>query len=96
MFLLLRQIKLFKRSKITHKKNQLNSVSCGDESGGGKCVAPNQCVCGYLHAQSEDGGCYSLRADGVKGAFMALGVMMVSISFCGGLQTYLTKGQKQQ
>jgi len=74
----------------------LCDVSCGDESGGGKCVAPNQCVCGYLHAQSEDGGCYSLRADGVKGAFMALGVMMVSISFCGGLQTYLTKGQKQQ
>ena len=68
-------------------------ASCGD---GGVCASPNNCVCGYLFANSEDGGCYSLRADGVKGAFMALGVMMASITFCGGLQNYLTKGQKPE
>merc|ERR1711893_55276 len=68
-------------------------ASCGE---GGVCASPNNCVCGYLFANSEDGGCYSLRADGVKGAFMALGVMMASITFCGGLQTYWTKGQKPE
>merc|ERR1712021_24403 len=69
------------------------NASCGE---GGQCASPDNCVCGYLYANGEDGGCYSLRTDGVKGAFMALGVMMLSITFCGGLQTYLTKGQKPE
>ena len=66
---------------------------CGDE---GACVKPNKCVCGYLQANSEDGGCYSLRGDGIKGAGCALVVIIIAISFCGGLQTYLTKKQKPE
>jgi len=66
---------------------------CGD---GGACVKPDKCVCGYLYANSEDGGCYSLRGDGIKGAGCALVVIIIAISFCGGLQTYLTKKQKPE
>merc|ERR1712189_17927 len=66
------------------------TVDCGEE---GKCASPNNCVCGYLYANDEEGGCYGLRKDGVKGAFSALVVITVAISFCGGLQTYLTKKQ---
>lgn len=66
---------------------------------GGKCVAPNTCICGESGAQvvakygefaSENGkdmiegtDCVSLRKDGIKGAFVALVVMMISISTCG-------------
>jgi len=59
----------------------------------GKCVAPNYCVCGESGAQvvgvnkMYDGiqgvNCVSLRKDGIKGAFIALAVMSVSISICG-------------
>jgi len=66
------------------------NVDCGT---GGKCIAPDQCVCGYLHAQGDDNGCYSLRADGIKGSVIALCVIITAISFCGGLQNYLTKKQ---
>merc|ERR1739848_574759 len=55
------------------------NVDCGDE---GKCAAPDKCVCGYLYANDEEGGCYGLRKDGVKGAFSALLVITVAISFC--------------
>merc|ERR1711936_354011 len=59
----------------------------------GKCVAPDYCVCGESGAQvvgvnkMYDGiqgvNCVSLRKDGIKGAFIALAVMSVSISVCG-------------
>merc|ERR1712131_422287 len=42
---------------------------------GGACVKPDKCVCGYLYANGEDGGCYSLRGDGIKGAGCALVVI---------------------
>lgn len=74
-----------------------NDVDCGE---GGACIAPNRCVCGYLYASensfdSEENGCYSLRADGLKGAAIALCVITLAITFCGGLQTYLTKGKTE-
>jgi len=68
-------------------------IDCGAD---GVCVKPDKCVCGYLYANGEDGGCYSLRGDGIKGAFCALAVVISAISICGGLQTYLTKKQKPE
>lgn len=62
---------------------------------GGECIAPNTCICGKSGAQvvskaveDENGNfqgydCISLRADGIKGAFIALVVMLVSITTCG-------------
>lgn len=70
---------------------------------GGKCIAPNTCICGQSGAQivaktvqnnaGEDEGvdCVSLRKDGIVGAFIALVVMAVSISFCGLTERHLTK-----
>jgi len=67
---------------------------------GGKCVYPNQCICGQSGAQVvaksgtfedvngnevEGTDCVSLRKDGIKGAFISLVVMCVSISICGGI-----------
>merc|ERR1712018_900388 len=60
----------------------------------GQCVAPNVCICGQSGAQevakdiSEETGkqiyqCVSLRKDGIKGAFIALLIMIVSVSPCG-------------
>merc|ERR1711997_367452 len=52
-----------------------NEGGCAE---GGKCVAPNYCVCGEVGAQvvgitDADGNvnCVSLRKDGIKGAFIA-------------------------
>ena len=70
---------------------------------GGKCIAPNTCICGQSGAQivaktvfdaegNEDGtDCVSLRKDGIIGAFIALVVMSISISFCGLTERHLTK-----
>merc|ERR1711953_254236 len=64
------------------------NVDCGAE---GECVNPDQCVCGYLYANSEDGGCYSLRSDGIRGFFIALFVLIVAITFCGCTQHQMSK-----
>ena len=68
---------------------------------GGECVAPNYCICGKSGAQvvalnkefEGDNGqmiqgtnCVSLRKDGIKGAFIALAVMVISISICGTIE----------
>jgi len=70
---------------------------------GGKCIAPNECICGQSGAQivakevqkangDADGkDCVSLRKDGIIGAFIALCVMTVSVSFCGLTERHLTK-----
>jgi len=63
---------------------------CGPPDGG-KCVAPDQCVCTKLYSQEyeidEAGvktrkGCYSLRTSGLKGAGISLLVLIVSILAC--------------
>jgi hypothetical protein len=60
---------------------------------GGKCVAPNYCVCGESGAQTvglyrnfdgiEGTNCVNLRKDGLIGCVIAFIVLGVSISFCG-------------
>lgn len=84
---------------------QFNGVSGCSE--GGRCIAPQYCICGtsgaqivgkhvYNEATGADEGinCVSLRKDGIIGSFIALVVMFVSVSFCGLTERYLTK-QKQ-
>jgi len=73
--------------------NKCDEPECFKSEGGcaegGKCVAPNYCVCGESGAQvvgiKNDQGvnCVSLRKDGIKGAFIAIAVMAGSISLCG-------------
>jgi len=71
---------------------------------GGKCVAPNHCVCGESGAQivakygefpadsgNEGYNCVSLRKDGIFGAGLALIVVTVSISICGGIERSMNK-----
>lgn len=65
-----------------------DDVTCGGES---ICVAENQCACAKNYAKSEDGGCYSMRVDGLKGAFMAMLVLVCAISFCGLTQQHFEK-----
>jgi len=56
---------------------------CG--TGGGICVSQNQCVCPGLWSKNpETGACYSLRVDGLKGAGVALLVLIASILACQG------------
>ena len=81
---------------VTRSDRCITDIFSGDCGEGGACVKPDKCVCGYLYANSEDGGCYSLRGDGIKGAGCALVVIICAISICGGLQTYLTKKQKPE
>jgi len=60
---------------------------------GGKCVAPNYCVCGEAGAQTvglfrnyngiEGINCVNLRTDGLKGCLIAFVILTLSISFCG-------------
>ncbi|CAG5088593.1 Oidioi.mRNA.OKI2018_I69.PAR.g11894.t1.cds [Oikopleura dioica] len=63
--------------------------------GKGLCVAPNKCTCPSLLAQYKKGddkiGCYSLRADGIKGAFLAMGILIVSIVTCWGIGKHTQK-----
>jgi hypothetical protein len=55
---------------------------CGPE---GICVSENQCVCPGLWSKNElTGACYSLRVDGLKGAGVALLVLIASILACQG------------
>jgi len=73
---------------------------------GGECVAPNYCICGKSGAQVvgvagtyegvEGTQCVSLRKDGIKGAFIALAVMVVSIGICGFIEVQRNKGKKQK
>lgn len=70
---------------------------------GGKCIAPNTCICGQSGAQIvaksvndaegkfEGTDCVSLRKDGIIGSFIALCVMTVSVSFCAITERHLTK-----
>jgi len=71
---------------------------------GGKCIAPDTCICGQSGAQivaktvykadgvTADGtDCVSLRRDGIIGSFIALCVMTVSVSFCAITERHLTK-----
>merc|ERR1712088_1127317 len=75
-------------------------------SEGCECVAPNHCVCGESGAQivakkgtypDENGqegyNCVSLRKDGIWGAGLALIVVTVSISICGGIERSLNKNK---
>jgi len=64
-------------------------VKCGGNAG--VCVSHNQCACLKNYAQAEDGGCYSMRTDGLKGAFLAMLILICAISFCGGVQQYFEK-----
>jgi len=78
---------------------------CTDHCGPfGRCVAPEQCVCYQLYSIEketivhEESGtekivhrCVSLRISGLKGAFISLGVLIVSILFCGCVQSTLNK-----
>merc|ERR1711953_117992 len=69
-----------------------NDVSCDESSG--HCYAPNQCVCAKNYAQNfNDGGCHSMRAAGLKGAFCALLVILTSITICGTIQHQRMKGK---
>jgi hypothetical protein len=77
-----------------------NVPTCfGKENGcdqGGKCIAPDYCICGEQGAQvvgkevtrGEITGidCVSLRWDGIKGAAIAMVVMFTSIGICGGIE----------
>jgi hypothetical protein len=55
---------------------------CGPE---GMCVKENECVCPGLWSKNADTGmCYSLRVDGLKGAAVALLVLIASILACQG------------
>lgn len=74
----------------------------------GECIAPNYCICGRSGAQvvgvqgeyevngkMVDGTqCISLRKSGIKGAFIALAVMCVSITFCGCIELQRSKSKK--
>lgn len=67
----------------------------------GECVGPDYCICGKSGAQvvgvaNADGQvqCVSLRKDGIKGAFISLAVMFLSISFCGIVERQRNKGKK--
>lgn len=79
---------------------------------GGECVAPDYCICGKSGAQvvgvarpdhvGTDGKtyegtqCISLRKDGIKGAFVALVVMVISIGFCGLIEVQRNKGKSRK
>jgi hypothetical protein len=78
---------------------------------GGECVAPNYCICGKSGAQVvgvtgefpnksgvlvEGTQCVSLRKDGIKGAFIALAVMIVSVGFCGFIEVQRNKGKSKK
>jgi hypothetical protein len=75
---------------------------------GGECVAPNYCICGksgaqvvgvkgtYGDDQEEGVNCVSLRKDGIKGAFIALAVMIVSIGSCGFVEVQRNKGKSKK
>lgn len=70
---------------------------------GGKCVAPNYCVCGTSGAQVvgvqrefdgiEGVNCVNLRAQGIKGAGVALLVLFVSITTCGLIERQRNKNK---
>lgn len=77
-----------------------DSPICFGDAGcseGGTCIAKNHCICGKSGAQvvaknmvGDDGkfagvDCVSLRKDGIMGAGVALIVMTVAISICGGI-----------
>merc|ERR1712050_262630 len=68
---------------------------------GGKCITPNYCTCGKLGTQivgkevfygTETGiDCVSLRLDGIRGAFIAMCVLVLAISTCGSIASYKNK-----
>jgi len=69
-----------------------NDVSCSEDAG--YCYGPNQCVCAKNYAQNEnDGGCHSMRAAGLKGAFSALVIIITAITICGTIQHQRMKGR---
>merc|ERR1712226_45567 len=83
---------------------------------GGNCIAPNYCMCGHLGSQivsfkkpsagqvDYEAGiqCLSLRKSGLKGAFAAICMMLLSISFCGFVapkktnQVLINQGEKKK
>jgi len=79
---------------------------------GGECVAPNYCICGKSGAQvvgvyrkdhttssgqtAEGTQCISLRKDGIKGAFISLVIMVISIGFCGIIEVQRNKGKSRK
>jgi len=73
---------------------------------GGKCVAPNYCVCGEAGAQTvgiyrdfdgiEGTNCVNLRTDGLIGCVIAFIVLGVSISFCGLVAEKRIRSKKTQ
>jgi len=79
---------------------------------GGECVAPDYCICGKSGAQvvgvykddhvTSNGQtvagtqCISLRKDGIKGAFISLVIMVISIGFCGIIEVQRNKGKSRK
>jgi len=87
---------------------QGKNAGCDNE---GECVAPNYCICGKSGAQvvgvageftGSDGQtytgtqCVSLRKDGIKGAFISLVIMVISIGFCGIIEVQRNKGKSRK
>jgi len=87
---------------------QGKNAGCDNE---GECVAPNYCICGKSGAQvvgvagefvGTDGQtyegtqCVSLRKDGIKGAFISLVIMVISIGFCGFIEVQRNKGKSRK
>jgi len=87
---------------------QGKSAGCDN---GGECVAPNYCICGKSGAQvvgvsgnytTSSGAvefgtqCVSLRKDGIKGAFISLVIMVISIGFCGIIEVQRNKGKSRK
>merc|ERR1711957_357170 len=74
-----------------------NNVCVGCDDTGcdveGKCTT-GKCVDGF---QAEEGvNCVSLRKDGIKGAFIALAVMIISIGSCGFIEVQRNKGKSKK
>ncbi|CAG5088586.1 Oidioi.mRNA.OKI2018_I69.PAR.g11892.t1.cds [Oikopleura dioica] len=63
-----------------------NEPVCPGGCGDGICAGPDKCVCPELLAERKNelgqSTCYSLRADGLKGAGVALLVLIASIFSC--------------
>lgn len=67
---------------------------CTADCGSGVCTGGTpQCSCFTNYANGDDGGCYSMRLAGLKGAMIALVVISSAITTCHIIQTKVTKGQ---
>ncbi|CAG5110680.1 Oidioi.mRNA.OKI2018_I69.chr2.g5058.t1.cds [Oikopleura dioica] len=63
------------------------------------CVSPNECICGeknWAKREIENYGsfCYSLRANGLKGAIFALVILICAITACDKIQGHLLEQKR--